>query len=173
MNRSFIILSSGRSGSSMLRQLLSCHPSIFCHARNRWRESVHVLSTHQKIIIYTELTDRRQNLCAKSSHSYIWIPLWKHLRHLWSRILSLWVKKSATIKKLWTSYGHLTSLQNLPPIGFKNACNHHKPGFSWTVQENVNCLWLSFFLYMQTLHESKKWSICAINYCSAVILNTQ
>ena len=32
MNRSFIILSSGRSGSSMLRQLLSCHPSIFCHA---------------------------------------------------------------------------------------------------------------------------------------------
>ena len=32
MNRSFIILSSGRSGSSMLRQLLSCHPSILCHA---------------------------------------------------------------------------------------------------------------------------------------------
>ena len=32
MNRNFIILSSGRSGSSMLRQLVSCHPSIFCHA---------------------------------------------------------------------------------------------------------------------------------------------
>ena len=32
MNRNFIILSSGRSGSSMLRHLISCHPSIFCHA---------------------------------------------------------------------------------------------------------------------------------------------
>ena len=31
MNRSFIILSSGRSGSSMLTMLMNCHPSIFCH----------------------------------------------------------------------------------------------------------------------------------------------
>ena len=32
MNRSFIILSSGRSGSTMLVQLLNCHPAILCHS---------------------------------------------------------------------------------------------------------------------------------------------
>ena len=40
MNRSFIILSSGRSGSSMLVQLLNCHPAILCHTELLNREDL-------------------------------------------------------------------------------------------------------------------------------------